>query len=72
MESPWGWEHYERTFWKRDDGRKCYIGHFRMDNDPHHWTVTIVRFWAKHPIIALRMICQSGKDPKTFADQVIN
>lgn len=68
----WGWVRYERTFWKREDGRKLYIGHFKQDNDPYCWTVAEVRFWAMRPIVAMREICRSGKDPTAFADSVVN
>lgn len=72
-ESPWGWDRYERTPWVRQDGKtRLYVGHFRMDNDPHHWTIVEVRFWAKRPIVALRTICHSGRNPVEFADQIIN
>ena len=68
----WGWDRYERTNWARKDGRKRYIGHFRADNDPNHWTTQRIEFWAKHPVVALRTICQSGQDPRDFHCQVVN
>ena len=68
----WGWTSYEKTHWKRDDGRKLYIGHFRQDNDPHNWTAQTIRFWAHRPIIALRGIVNSGKDPKVFDNKEVN
>ncbi len=71
-ESPWGWDRYERTSWIREDGRPMYVGHFRMNNDPHHWTICRVRFWARRPILALREIVISRKHPEDFADRVIN
>ena len=71
-ESLWGWIRYERTFWINETGHRLYIGHFKQDNDPHCWTVTVVRFWAKRPIVALRSICASGTDPATFRDQIVN
>lgn len=83
MESPWYWERYERTLFKRGDGCKAYIGHFRRDLTASEcvamrpkclaaWDNVPVVFWAKRPIIALRTICQSGRDPAEFHGQTIN
>lgn len=71
-ESPWGWVRYERTPFTRDGGGRMYVGHFRMAHDPNHWTVCQVRFWARHPILALREIADSRRHPQEFADHVIN
>lgn len=71
-EMDWGWERYERTYWQREDGRKLYIGHFRSSNDPNAWTLTQIKFWARQPVVAMKAICQSGKDPLEFQNQVVN
>lgn len=73
----WSWERYERTILRRADGRKAYVGHFRRELKPigpalASWENLPVVFWAKRPIIALRMICQSGRDPAEFHGQTIN
>jgi len=68
----WGWIRYERTYRQREDGTKLYIGFFRQDHDPHAWTVVRVPFWAHKPIVALRTICQSDKDPGAYAHQTVN
>jgi len=67
----WGWVRYERTHWVVK-GRKGYIGYFRKENDPMSWTQQRVFFLAHRPIWALRSICHSGKEPRTFQDQEIN
>ena len=77
MESEWIWERYERTYLTRPDGRKCYIGHFRREVIPvppgiAAWDNLAVVFWAKHPIIAMRAIWQSGRDPAEFHGQMVN
>lgn len=73
MSTPvWGWTSYERTGFVRDDGSKLYVGHFRRENDIYNWTVQTIRFWAKRPIVALRTIVNSGKDPSKFNSQDVN
>lgn len=67
----WGWTSYKKTMWKHPDGRKLYISHFRAD-DADGFTKVTISFWAHHPILALRKICKSGKDPLTFANKTIN
>jgi len=80
----WGWTHYKWTYWQRDDGYKAYIGYFKrpvLSDDVDRWnagdhTYSVfgeyirveVLFWSKHPVLAMRAICQSGKDPATFRE----
>ena len=70
--SEWGWVRYERTFWAREDGRKMYIGHFQKDHDPNGWTAAEVKFWARRPVVAMRAIANSGKNPADFMNQDVN
>lgn len=73
----WGWTSYKPTGWKRDDGCKQYLGRFMSIEEPdgyyiYGYFICRVYFWAHRPILALRKIVASGKDPLTFADQTIN
>ncbi len=77
MDQPWTWERYERTYVTGPDGREAYIGHFRQQVTPippaiEAWDNLQVVFWAKRPVIALRAICQSGRDPATFHGATVN
>jgi hypothetical protein len=69
---PWSWSRYERTHWVNPDGHKLYIGYFVQFDGPKGYVEAEVKFWAKRPIVALRSICKSGKDPIEFAGQVVN
>jgi len=80
----WGWTRYKKSHWQRDDGYKAYIGCFQRSvksEDVELWNLgdhtysvfgdyirVEVLFWSKHPVLAMRAICQSGKDPITFRE----
>jgi hypothetical protein len=73
----WGWDRYQRTWWTNETGAKLYIGFFRKDNDPYHWTLERVEFWAHKPIVAMREICRQctqdeHKLPRDFYHKVVN
>ena len=67
----WGWTSYRKAGWGRKDGRNYYRGRFQTE-EPGGYYVCYVWFWAHRPILALREIVESGKDPLTFAEQTIN
>lgn len=73
-DSTWGILRYEKTLWMDGDGRRMYIGHFYKGSHfpGQSWEECSIRFWARKPRVALRTICQSGKDPAEFADKEIN
>lgn len=62
----WGWVRYSRTSWTDRTGRRLYVGVFRAEHDPHHYTDTQIRFWARHPILALRAICGEPRSPRAL------
>lgn len=68
----WGWTSYKFSGWKKDDGCKFYRGRFMSIEEPGGYSVCYVYFWAHRPILALRKIVESGKDPLTFAEKTIN
>ena len=69
----WGWTSYRRTGWvsKDDPKRRQYIARF-----VRHYTgsseVVWVAFWARRPVLALRAICEGGKDPAEFRNEEVN
>lgn len=69
----YGWTTYKNLNWKRDDGRKLYKGIFRAENDPYSFTVLNIRFWAKRPVSAMRLITIQLCAGKEFQDyEIIN
>ena len=62
----WGWVRYSRTSWIDRAGRRLYVGVFRADHDPSHYTDTHIRFWAHHPIRALRSICREPRSSRAL------
>lgn len=70
----WGITSYRRSdYWVREDGRKGYVGCFLHTNCALlGYSSCSVHFWAKRPILALREIVNSGRDPVTFTEQTIN
>lgn len=72
--TPWSYGHYKRTHWIDEDGRRLYYGHFIKDPcvpGEGHETCKI-GFWARRPVLAMRAIIASGKDPIEFNGQDIN
>lgn len=71
----WGYGRCERTLWRRSTPRgelRCVFGHFIHVLSPTSWEEVTVRFWAVHPILAMRQIIASGKNPADFADTEVN
>ena len=71
----WGWTSYRRLPWRRDNGAKLYEVHLWAPEAPMGWQTIRLRFWARRPILALRMICQGLKKPGdvlAYADQELN
>lgn len=62
----WGWVRYSRTPWGDGHGRRLYVGVFRADQDPQQYTDTHIRFWAHHPVRALRSICREPRSPRAL------
>jgi len=70
--SEWGWTSYKRLGWADKQGRRLYEAHLRSFDGPMGFSTCTIRFWARRPIIALRTIVNSGKDPVTFHEKEIN
>ena len=70
--SKWAWDRYERTHWINPLGRKLYFGHFSRSVDGGGHEICVVRFWANRPVIALRQIVASDKNPEDYADSEVN
>jgi|GEM_PF-6341410 len=75
--SEWLWKKYERTWWEREGGARLYVGHFQREVPPEGkelraWKNLTVAFWAHHPVLAMRHILQTGKDPMEFHGAEIN
>ena len=62
MPNNWGWTSYTGQGWKRDDGRKLYLGRFmKIDgNFPVGPNAAMekfkITFWARRPVLAMREI----------------
>ena len=74
MNQSWSWTSYkyEYTGHVDDPTQRCYLGRFRQQISLHCWETQRVRFWAHHPIAALRAICNSGEQPISFRWQIMN
>lgn len=76
----WGWTSYRREPWliQGDDGieRRCYRARFRSQptrtSAGRSWEERTIVFCAQRPILALRTIANSGKDPLEFDGRQIN
>lgn len=71
----WGWTSYKRTGWIHASNRRIYSANFMavgLDENELGYAKCRVMFAALHPILALRAIVDSGKDPLDFDDTVIN
>jgi len=71
----WVIERYERTGWEREDGRKQYRGHFWESPWPKTTGIIVgveFNFWAKHPVLAMREIAESGLYLGEFQHKTIN
>lgn len=74
QKADWGWDRYTRqsNAVVDEEGRKIYIGYFRTTGLPPGYNVIRIRFIAKHPVKAMKMIVDSGKDPEEFNGAQIN
>lgn len=64
-----GWINYKNLGWINEEKLKYYEGRFKLDNDPHEYTLITIRFWSNHPILAMRYIyekCNTIEDVKSF------
>ena len=68
----WGWTSYTRKPWVRDDGRKLYTFYLRSDTSTLQFQTCSIQFWAKRPILAIREILNSGKDPLSYDGKTVN
>jgi hypothetical protein len=68
----WGWTSYARKPWARDDGRKLYTFYLRSDTSTLEFQTCTIQFWAKRPILAIREIINSGKDPLSYDGKTVN
>jgi hypothetical protein len=70
----WGWTSYKSLHWTAADDPKLkyYEALFYRDNSPETYSRQRVCFWARHPILALRQICDSGREPFSFDRQEVN
>ena len=58
----WGWTSYRGTGWVRSaDGRRLYEAHLRTFGSPRGFSTCTLRFYARHPRLALRALCQGKK-----------
>jgi hypothetical protein len=70
--SGWGWTSYHKTELSNVNGVPVYLAHFRADYGPTGGSATVRLFFCtRHPVKALRLICESGKDPIEFHDKEI-
>jgi len=75
VKEEYGWTSYRKTGLANAKGQKYYEGHFRCCNDPMNYTEICLRFWARHPVLALRKIAQrltAGESWKTLHEAEIN
>lgn len=74
QDGTWAILRYERTLLRQDDGLKLYVGHFCRGEylSRDGWEECTVMFWARRPVLAMRAIVQSGKNPAEFAGQEVN
>ena len=70
----WGWTSYHRCgFASPLNGRRLYGAHFRADNSaPLGWQTLYIQFWARRPIVALREIVTSKRDPNEYSGAIVN
>lgn len=76
----WGWTSYRRVGWlvEQDDGvvRRCYRAKVRSQatriSTELTWEERTIVFYAQRPILALREITNSSKDPLEFDGQRIH
>ena len=68
----WGWTSYRREGWTRDDGRRLYTFRLRSDTTTLGFQTCTVQFWAKRPMLAIRAVINSGRDPLTYHGTAIN
>ncbi len=68
----WGWTSYKREPWAREDGRRLYTFNMRSDVSTLEFQFCTLRFWAKRPMVAIKEILASGKDPLEFDGKTIN
>jgi len=72
MNTKWLYDRYERTVWRSENGVKMYIGYFTQLHNDCSWTECQVKFYARRPIVAMRTIASSGRNPADFANKEIN
>jgi hypothetical protein len=66
-ETEWSWVTYKKLpFISKATGSTFYFGTFRKDIDMYSYDEQYVRFSSRHPIKAMRFICNSGKEPASF------
>ena len=69
----WGYTSYKRIpLWTNDEGQHLYEARFVRYIDMRSYDLQVIRFWAHRPVIALRSICQSSRDPIDFHGKSIN
>lgn len=68
----WGWTSYRATGWRHESGRRIYKANFRAPEGPMGFRLCGILFAAARPILALREIANSGRDPMDYSGQVVN
>jgi hypothetical protein len=71
MKNDWGYTSYEHTGWANDNDKKCYHARF-MKIHPDGYETCRMYFYASRPILALRAICNSGKNPIEYDNAEVN
>ena len=72
QDDSWGWTSYRRTGWRTEERRE-YKAKFRTEGDAiHGFSEVTIRFLARFPILALRTIAESGRDPSEYHGLAIN
>jgi hypothetical protein len=68
----WGWTSYKKMPWARQDGRHLYTFNLRSDTATLGFQTCTIQFWAKRPILAIREIIASGRDPCSYHHETVN
>ena len=68
----WGWTSYKKMPWARQDSRHLYTFNLRSDTATLGFQTCTIQFWAKRPILAIREIIASGRDPCSYHHEIVN
>ena len=68
----WCCTSYKKEQWVRENGQKYYRANFMIQDSLLSYRRCAMYFWARRPILALREIASSGKEPLEFDGKEIN